>query len=143
MTLFLMLFVTSLQAQQQPTQVVANQDTLAARVSLFNQLTNQVFAQGSTQNDLDNLYAMYTDDFLYEHPKYGGVYSRGVLYNNSLKHMAAGKYDGSYQQQITNTIVGENAATIAWVIPTDPDKKQHMTLIEFNADKIKFIKEYW
>jgi hypothetical protein len=142
-TLLLLLLSMSLQAQQQQTPEPVNQDTLKAQVLAFNRLTNQVFSQGSTQQDLDALYAMYTDDFLYEHPKYGGVYSRGVLYNNSLKHLAAGKYDGTYQQQITNTIVGEGAATIAWVIPSDPEKKQHMTLIEFNGDKIKFIKEYW
>lgn len=143
MILLLLLLSVALQAQPQPTAKLANQDTLAAHVLAFNHLTNQVFSPGSTQQDLDALFAMYTDDFLYEHPKYGGVYSRGILYNNSLKHIAAGKYDGTYQQKITNTIIGEAAATIAWVIPSDPEKKQHMTLIEFDGDKIKFIKEYW
>lgn len=42
----------------------------------------------------------------------------------SLKYINDGKYDGTHQQQITNTILGENAATIAWIVPSDPDKKR-------------------
>ena len=143
LTLILLMFSLTPQAQQQATKDDIDQSTLAAQVVAFNGLTNQVFSQGSTQQDLDALYAMYTDNFIYEHPKYGGVYSRGVLYNNSLKYINDGKYDGTYQQQITNTILGENAATIAWIVPSDPDKKENMTLIEFKGNKIIYIKEYW
>lgn len=105
-------------------------------------LQNIMFSKDSTVADVDKLFALYTDDFIYNHPGQGDIYSRELLYNNSVRYIESNGYDGSFQKKITNIITGLNAATVEWIEHSDPNTK-YMTLIEFSGAKIAMMKEYW
>lgn len=108
----------------------------------YNKRMNKMLSAGSTVADVDNLFALYADDFVYNHPGQGDVYDTQYLYNNSVKYVKAGHFDGSYQQQITKMIVGKNGVALEWVVPGG-DGSTRMTLIETREDKIIHIKEFW
>ncbi len=108
----------------------------------YNKRMNKMLSAGSTPADVDNLFALYADDFVYNHPGQGDVYDTQYLYNNSVKYVKAGRFDGSYQQQITNMIVGKNGVMLEWTVPGG-DGSKRVTLVETRGDKIIHIKEFW
>jgi hypothetical protein len=107
----------------------------------YNKRMNKMLSAGSTEADVDNLFALYADDFEYNHPGMGDVYVTQNLYNNSVRNVKAGRFDGSYQQKITNIIIGKNAAVLEWVVPGETETQ--MTFIETKGDQIWRIKEFW
>jgi len=107
----------------------------------YNQLRNKVFAKGSTVTKVDELYSFYTDDFTYNHPKYGGIYSRKLLYDNTVKYVKSGVYGDSPFRHILSTIVGLD--TIVIEEQYENDQKTTMTLYKFRGDKICYIEEFW
>jgi len=102
---------------------------------------SQVFCKGSEVSNVDKLYAFYTDDFEYNHPKYGGVYSRELLYNNTVKYLEKGAYDNSSPRERLNLIVGLDAVIVERRRKDKSDKK--VTLYKFRGDKIYYVEEFW
>ncbi len=102
---------------------------------------NKVFRKGSTVKDVDRLYHFYTDDFKYNHPGQGDIYSRDLLYDNTLKYLKTGAYDDGKERHVINQIFGLNAMVVEQKY--DGDDKPTMTLIKFRGDKIYYIEEYW
>jgi len=108
----------------------------------YNKRMNKMLSAGSTVADVDKLFALYADDFVYNHPGQGDEYDTQYLYNNSVKYVKAGRFDGSYQQKITNMIVGNNGVMLEWTVPGG-DGSTRATLVETRGDKIIHIKEFW
>lgn len=107
----------------------------------YNQIRSKVFSDNSTVADVDSLFAFYTDSFTYNHPDYGGIYSRSLLYNNTVKFLKAGRYKNSPSRHILNMIVGLNAIVIEEQYAGS--HKKTVTLYKFTGDQISYIEEYW
>lgn len=128
---------------------VAHKDSLNAIVDQYYKLNLKIFQSSSEVKDIDNVFKLFTDDFTYTHPKYGGLYTREVLYNGYVRNQKNGGYDGSVMDvRIVNRIVGLNGVVIerqyiekknGKAVAGDPQ----MTLFEFRDGKISRIFEYW
>ena len=128
---------------------ITHKDSLNYVLNQYYKLNLKVFQQNSTIEDIDNIFALFTDDFTYVHPKYGGVYTREDLYNGYKRNQSNGGYDGSViNVKIENSIYGLNAITVSKRFITKEDGKTvegdaQMALFEFKNGKIFMIKEYW
>lgn len=137
-TYFILLFLVSLPAANAKE---LNSEQLVERVKQVNELQNKVLMAGSTKQDIDSLFAQYTDDFTYVHEVYGGTYSRAGLYKNTVRFHDQGDYQ--YQQpryQIIQMMTGLNAIA---VIRKQFDGEIHLSVFEFDGEKVKRIIEYW
>lgn len=128
----------------------AHKDSLKAVVTQYYALNLKVYQKNSTQTDIDKLFSLFTDDFVYVHPKYGGEYSRTDIYDGYVNNQSNGSYDGSTADvKVRNMIIGLNAVVTDRVYlnksngggleEVDPG----MTLFEFRRGKISRIFEYW
>jgi ketosteroid isomerase-like protein len=128
---------------------ITHKDSLNYVLNQYYKLNLKVFQQNSTLKDIDNIFNLFTDDFTYVHPKYGGVYTRDDLYNGYKRNQENGGYDGSVIDiKIENVIYGLNALTVSKRFITKEDGKTfegdpQMALFEFKNGKIFMIKEYW
>ncbi|MFZ1807152.1 MAG: nuclear transport factor 2 family protein [Cyclobacteriaceae bacterium] len=128
---------------------VAHKDSLNAIVDQYYKLNLKIFQSNSVVKDVDNVFALFTDDFTYTHPKYGGLYTREVLYNGYVRNQKNGGYNGSVMDvRIVNKIVGLNGVVIERQYIEKKDGKgvagdPQMTLFEFMDGKISSIFEYW
>jgi hypothetical protein len=127
-----------------------HKDSLKSFVEEYYRLNIAVFQANSTIEDIDTIFSMFTDDFIYIHPKYGGVYSRENLQNGYVRNQKNGGYNGSIVDiKIINMIIGLNAVVVEkrFIKKTKdgiPEKgDSEMTLFEFEAGKIFKIFEYW
>ena len=124
-------------------------DSLIAIVNQYYKLNVKVFQANSTVNDIDEIFNLYTNDFTYIHPKYGGTYSREDLYNGYIRNQKNGGYDGSVTDiKIINMITGLNAVAVEkrFIKRTAGGVEEgdsEMTLFEFTDGKISKIFEYW
>ncbi len=118
-----------------------NKEELKVVFDAYQKSYKKLFASGSTIGDIDSLYHFYTQDFVYNHPKYGGNYSRELLYNNTLKYHKKGAYNNSPARTITNVIYGLNAVIFEFIEEGSTDKM--VTLMKFRKDKIYYIEEFW
>jgi hypothetical protein len=115
----------------------------------YYRLNLKVFQTDSTPKDVDNIFELFTEDFTYVHPQYGGVYSREDLYNGYKRNQEKGGYDGSVVDiRVENKIVGLNAIAVSKrFIKKEEDKiaegEAQMALFEFKDGKISRIYEYW
>nr|WP_297784901.1 nuclear transport factor 2 family protein [uncultured Allomuricauda sp.] len=115
----------------------------------YYKLNLKVFQADSTPKDVDNIFELFTNDFTYVHPQYGGVYSREDLYNGYMRNQKNGGYDGSVVDiQVENKIVGLNAIAVSKRFITREKGKivqgdAQMALFEFKEGKISRIYEYW
>ncbi|WP_306014281.1 MULTISPECIES: nuclear transport factor 2 family protein [unclassified Allomuricauda] len=115
----------------------------------YYKLNLKVFQAGSTPEDVDNIFELFTDDFTYVHPQYGGVYSREDLYNGYIRNQKNGGYNGSVVDiQVENKIVGLNAIAVSKRFIRKEEGKvvegeAQMALFEFKDGKISRIYEYW
>ncbi|MGB1297483.1 MAG: hypothetical protein ACPG8A_04365 [Psychrobium sp.] len=137
-TYFILLILVSLSAANAKE---LNSEQLIERVKQVNELQNKVLMAGSSKQDIDSLFAQYTDDFTYVHEVYGGTYSRAGLYNNTVKFHGQGNYQ--YQQpryQIIQMMVGLNAVAVK---RKQINGKIHLSVFEFDEEKVKRIIEYW
>ncbi|MET1259014.1 nuclear transport factor 2 family protein [Flagellimonas sp. DF-77] len=127
----------------------AHKDSLNGVVQQYYELNVKVFQADSTVEDIDNIFALFTADFTYVHPKYGGTYTRQDLYEGYIRNQKNGGYDGTVADiEIVNKIIGLNAVvTQKKFIEKKNGKlekgKAQMTLFEFRNGKISRIFEYW
>ena len=118
-----------------------SKEALQAIFSEYTAAQKRVFRKGSTVEDANALFDFYTADFEYNHPKYGGIYSRELLYNNTVKYLSGGGYDDEPERKVLQTIFGLGAVVVEQQY--EGDDKTTMTLIKFRGDKIHYIEEYW
>jgi len=127
----------------------AHKDSLNSIVTKYYELNLEVFQVNSKVEDIDNLFRLFTADFTYIHPKYGGTYSREDLYNGYKRNQQNGGYNGTIADiKIVNKIIGLNAVVIEkkFVEKKGNEIKEgnaEMTLFEFKNGKISRIFEYW
>ena len=107
----------------------------------YKKAQDNVFRSGSSLSDVKRLYSFYTDDFIYNHPGYGGKYSREHLYKNTVKFMEAGRYKNSRKRKTINIIYGLNALCIEQQY--EGEDRKTMTLFKLRKNKIYYIEEYW
>lgn len=124
--------------------VVLSEAQLRAKVAEVTQAQNQVMLKGSDQTDVDVLFALYSDDFIYQHDVYGGQYSKEQLYANTMRLLAMGKYDKTEPRyQILNQIPGYNAVAVERQEVHNGVVQRHLAVFEFRGDKVSKIVEYW
>jgi len=141
LVLAIVFFVTNANAQSK-----AHKDSLNAVIKIYYDLNLKVFQADSKPVDVDNIFKIFTDDFTYVHPKYGGVYTREVLQKGYLRNQKNGRYDSNTTDiKIVNRIVGLNSVVVArkYITKKDGEGEAKMTLFEFKNGKISKIFEYW
>lgn len=127
----------------------AHKDSLDVIVSEYYDLNLKIFQANSTVEDIDKTFELFTDDFTYVHPKYGGTYTREDLYNGYVRNQKNGGYNGEVTDiKIENKIIGLNAVVVEKRFVKKKDGgiengKPEMTLFEFRDGKISRIFEYW
>ena len=133
-------------------KIFTHKDSLTNLVKEYYRLNIKVFQAGSTVADIDEVFKLFTDDFTYIHPKYGGLYTREVLYKGYVRNQKGGGYNGHVTDiKVTNMIVGLNAVAVEKKFMNKGKKnkgqikagKPQMTLFEFKNGKIVKIFEYW
>jgi hypothetical protein len=123
---------------------VLSPEELKAKVVEITAAQNQVMLQGSTQADVDKLFALYSDDFVYRHDAYGGNYSKDELYTNTLRLLAMGKYDKTEPRyRIISQIPGYNGIAVERQEVHKGVVKNHLAVFEFRENKVTKISEYW
>ena len=143
----LLLFTTRQIIAQDATK--AHKDSLITVVKKYYDLNLKIFQANSTKKDIDTVFELFTDDFTYIHPKYGGTYTREDLYNGYVRNQKNGGYDGAITAiKLQNKIVGLNAVVVERIyLEKDGDNikegEPQMTLFEFKKGKISKIFEYW
>ncbi len=145
---FLLILLTTNQIIAQDATKV-HKDSLNTVITKYYDLNLKIFQANSTITDIDRVFELFTDDFTYIHPKYGGIYTREDLYNGYVRNQKNGGYDGKVTDiKILNKIVGLNAVAVQkrFVERKDgriKEGKSEMTLFEFKNGKISRIFEYW
>lgn len=126
-----------------------HKDSLNAVVTKYYELNLKIFQANSIIEDIDNAFELFTDDFTYEHPKYGGVYTREDLYEGYVRNQKNGGYNGTVTDiEVLNKIIGLNAVVVEkrFIENKEGEVKKgepEMTLFEFKNGKISRIFEYW
>lgn len=118
-----------------------SKEVLAKIFEAYQKAYDNVFRAGSDVKDVTTLFNFYTDDFEYNHPGYGGIYSRELLYNNTLKFLKKGDYNDTPKRITLKKIIGKNAVVVEQQY--EGETKTTMTLFRFKKDKIHYIEEYW
>ncbi|WP_298903443.1 nuclear transport factor 2 family protein [uncultured Psychroserpens sp.] len=145
--LFLILVATNQINAQDVTK--DHKDSLKTMVKKYYDLNLKIFQANSTVEDINNAFELFTKDFTYVHPKYGGIYTRDDLYKGYVRNQKNGGYDGKIKEiKILNEIIGLNAVVVQKVFVKKKDGKTEdgepqMTLFEFKNGKIARIFEYW
>jgi hypothetical protein len=127
----------------------SHKDSLNSIIKTYYEMNLKVFQSDSNVSDIDNIFNLFTEDFTYVHPKYGGTYTRDDLYNGYIRNQKNGGYDGKITDiKILNIIVGLNAVVVEkrFVEKQEDGTKKgesEMTLFEFRKGKIFRIFEYW
>ncbi|WP_102798125.1 hypothetical protein [Bowmanella denitrificans] len=113
------------------------QDVLNAQRTAYSNL--------SSLAAIDALFALYTDDYIYQHEGYGGIYSRQTLYNNSVSFFKQGRYqdDEPDSYRLIHIIPGKQAAAVQRAYHSDSGTELRLTLFAFKGDKVSRIVEYW
>ena len=146
--LFFLVLQTTIQINAQDA-TKAHKDSLNSIITTYYDLNFKIFQATSTVEDINNVFEIFTDDFTYIHPKYGGTYTRKDLYNGYLRNQKNSGYDGNVTEiKIINKIIGLNAVVVQKLFVTKKvgdvnDDEPEMTLFEFKNGKISRIFEYW
>lgn len=145
-----LIFLFGITANQIIAQEVTDghKDSLNEILTKYYDLNLKIFQSNSSIEDINNAFELFTDDFIYVHPKYGGTYSREDLYNGYVRNQKNGSYNGTVTEiKIINKIIGLNAVVVqkSFVKKDDGIKtgEPEMTLFEFKDGKISRIYEYW
>jgi hypothetical protein len=77
--LFFLVLQTTIQINAQDA-TKAHKDSLNSIITTYYDLNFKIFQATSTVEDINNVFEIFTDDFTYIHPKYGGTYTRKDLY---------------------------------------------------------------
>ena len=145
--IILTFLATCLMTAQEATK--AHKDSLNTMVGNYYELNLKIFQVNSTKEDIDAAFELFTEDFTYVHPKYGGTYTREDLYNGYVRNQKNGGYDGKVSDiKIENQITGLNAVVVQKRFiekkeGTLTEGAPEMTLFEFKKGKISRIFEYW
>lgn len=146
-SVFFMLFIIgNIDAQKLK---MTPKDSLNTVLEKYYELNLKVFQAGSTLEDIDAIFNLFTDEFTYVHPKYGGVYTRQDLYNGYKRNLEKGSYNSRVIDiKISNRIIGLKAATVNKSFIKNEDHqikegKEQMSLFEFRDGRISKIVEYW
>lgn len=111
-------------------------------VKAVNEAQNRAMLSTASINDLNNLFDMYTEDFVYVHKVYGGTYTRKELYGNAAKYITTKHYkltEGRYK--ILRILPGLDAAAVERL---EVDSGSiHLSVFEFEGNKVSKIIEYW
>ncbi len=125
-------------------------DSLEQIVKKYYKLNVKMMQKGSSKADIDNIFKLFSDDFVYSHPKYGGNYSKDDLYKGYENNLAKGSYNSRVADiRIEKVIVGENAVAVSRTFMMNTDEgvvtPHHAQLVffEFKEGKISRIAEYW
>lgn len=143
----LILFATKTMVAQEST--ITHKDSLDTIVEKYYDLNLKVFQADSKIEDIDKIFELFTDDFTYIHPNYGGTYTREELYKGYVRNQQNGAYNGTVTDiEILNKIIGLNAVvTQKRFVERKNGKLENsepqMTLFEFRKGKIFRIFEYW
>ena len=127
-------------------QTKAHKDSLNNIIKRYYDLNVKVFQADSKPVDIENIFKIFTDDFTYVHPKYGGVYTRADLLKGYLRNQKNGRYDSNITDiKIVNRIAGLNSVVVArkYITKKKGEGDAKMTLFEFKKGKISKIFEYW
>lgn len=144
---FLILWTLNQVVAQNATK--SHKDSLNTIIQKYYDLNLKVFQANSKIEDIDKVFELFSDDFTYIHPKYGGTYTRKDLYNGYVRNQKNGGYNGEETAvKIINKIIGLNAVVVhrSYVISKNgqlKDENPKMTLFEFKKGKIFRIFEYW
>lgn len=128
---------------------MTHQDSLNSVIGEYYRLNVKIFQSRSTQADIDSLFSLFSEDFTYLHPKYGGTYSRQDLYDGYLNNQKNGRYNGRVADiKVINRISGLNAVSVEKRFVTRKEDElsegeSQMTLFEFRDGKIYRIHEFW
>ena len=128
---------------------MTHKDSLNVVLEKYYELNLKVFQSRSNIDDIDNVFNLFTEDFTYVHPKFGGIYTRENLYNGYKLNQEKGSYNGRVVDiEIMNKIVGLNAIAVdKRFIKKENDKtlegEINMTIFEFRKGRISKILEYW
>ncbi|WP_444924905.1 hypothetical protein ACJJH9_08150 [Microbulbifer sp. DLAB2-AF] len=136
-TLFLMLGISVCAGAKTTTSI-----NLENVVKAVNEAQNKAMLATASINDLDKLFDMYTDDFVYVHKVYGGTYTRKELYGNAAKYITTKHYkltEGRYK--ILRVLPGFGAAAVERLEVASGNI--HLSVFEFEGNKISKIIEYW
>lgn len=118
------------------------EEKIKSLIASVTEASNRMMMNGSKVEDVDAMFAMYTDDFVYIHEVYGGTYTRELLYGNSVRNVKAGRYKFTEPRyQLLNVIPGLNAAAVER--RETKTGKSHLAVFEFKGEKISKITEYW
>lgn len=119
-------------------------DALKAKVAEITDAQNKVMMRGATAADVDALFSMYTDDFVYIHEVYGGTYTRQELYGNTVRLLKRGVYDKAEPRYtLVSTIPGYNGIAVERQEVHEGVASRHLAVFEFRGDKVSKIIEYW
>ncbi len=119
-------------------------DALKARVAEITRAQNAVMMRGSTVEDVDRLFALYTDDFTYVHEAYGGTYTREALYGNTVRLLERGVYARTDPRYVlVSTIPGHASIAVEREEVHEGVVARHLAVFEFEGDKVSRIIEYW
>ena len=127
-------------------QTKAHKDSLNTIIKTYYDLNVKVSQADSKPVDVENIFKIFTDDFTYIHPKYGGVYTRADLLKGYLRNQKNGRYNGNVTNiKIINKIVGLNSVVVEkrFITKKKGEGASQMTLFEFKKGKISKIFEYW
>ncbi len=143
-SLLFLSFLTPYLSAQEATP--AHKDSLRQAVDRYYSINIRIFSGEAEQGDVEALFELFTDDFVYTHQKYGGDYSRQDLYDGYTNNLKNGNYDGSIADvSIRNKIVGLNAVAIerAYLGKDQEEIDPGMTVFEFRNGLISRITEFW
>ncbi|WP_034229957.1 nuclear transport factor 2 family protein [Aquimarina pacifica] len=147
LSVILFVFISNSINAQEVTKT--HKDSLNNVIKKYYELNVKIFQSNSTLEDIDNVFELFTADFTYVHPKYGGTYTREKLYNGYIRNQKNGGYDGTVTDiEIVNKIIGLNAVVTQKRFIENKNGeikkgKAEMTLFEFKNGKISRIFEYW
>jgi ketosteroid isomerase-like protein len=108
---------------------------------------NRATTRGATLDDVERLFAMYTADFVYEHPGMDDVYTREHLYGNHTRVLRQGQYEkydpAEYGYRVVDVMYGDNAVAVQRTQDRLGDAPPRMAVFEFEDGKVARIREYW
>lgn len=84
--------ISNINVAQEATE--AHKDSINTILTKYYNLNLKMFQGGSTVEDVDNAFNLFTDDFTYTHSKFNGFYTRESLYKSALRNLNEGNYDG-------------------------------------------------
>ncbi len=134
--LLLFTFIISLSVQSSEIELVQN----------FIELSDATKVKGATEEDIEAVATLLSENMRYKDPKYGADLSKQEFLDGLRHWMGKAEF---LQTNIKNMVVGEQAITVALISKSkmdgkvEVDEKPLMRLFEFKNGRVSLIKEYW